>query len=364
MADCQIYGDWPGGHHLTNAVLHAATAVLLFLVLLHLTGDFWPSTLVAAIFAFHPLHVESVAWVSERKDVLSGLCFMLTLAAYIHYATNPFSTRRYLLVVALMAFGLLAKPMLVTLPCVLLLLDCWPLNRFRLFDSSIQGQPWNKHDGYSTLIVEKLPLLALSAAACWLTIWAQRDSGAIETLDRLPLTARLSNVVVAYATYLRQSFVPIDLAAYYPSLPTRLAAGNVIGAISLLTVISVAAYRWRHKHPYLLVGWCWFLGMLVPVIGIVQVGSQATADRYMYLPQIGLCIALAWGIAGLARQRHWNARACGAASVLLIAALMACSWRQASYWSGSEALWSRALACTTQNSFRAGTLCVLRRSPC
>jgi tetratricopeptide (TPR) repeat protein len=367
MADCQIYGVWPGGHHLTNVVLHGATAVLLFLALLRLTGDFWPSALVAAVFAIHPLHVESVAWISERKDVLSGFCFMLALAAYAGYARSPFSMRRYLAVLALLALGLMAKPMLVTLPCVLLLLDWWPLRRFEPFHKQPEGnQTTSMTCSSARLIVEKIPLLVLSGAACWLTIRAQRDADAFESLDRLSPAARVSNALVAYASYIRQSLLPFDLAAFYPYSPAELSAWKVLGAIVLLTAISLAAFSLRRSCPYLLVGWCWFLGMLVPVIGLIQVGAQAMADRYMYLPQIGLGIALAWGAADCARNRHWNARACHAAALLLIAGLMACSWKQTSYWFDGETLWTHALSCTTQNSVAHSALadvCLERGRP-
>jgi tetratricopeptide (TPR) repeat protein len=352
MADCQLYGLRPGGHHLTSVVLHGATAVVLFLVLLRMTGALWPSALAAALFAIHPLRVESVAWVAERKDVLSGFFFVLTLAAYVRYARLPFSLARYSAVLALFACGLMAKPMLVTLPCVLLLLDWWPLGR--LTRSSLDKQP-DCPDGklasgplpFINPLSEKIPLFALVAAACCVTIFAQRE--AISDPNRFSLATRTANALVAYATYVVQFFMPVDLAAFYPHPGDGLPAWQVAGSLAALATITILAIIRRRRFPYLLVGWLWFLGMLVPVIGIVQVGSQARADRYTYLPQIGLCIALAWGAADLARSWSVPRRMQAIAAVLVLLALMAGAWRQTSYWQNSEILWRHALACTTGN---------------
>ena len=332
MLDCQLYGLISEWHHLTNVLLHAATAILLFLILRQMTGDVWPSAFAAAVFAIHPLRVESVAWIAERKDVLSGLFFMLTLAAYLGYVRRPFSLARYLTVIGLFALGLMAKPMLVTLPFVLLLLDYWPLGRMT---------PWWR------LVVEKLPLLAFSAASCAATLWAQSD--AIASTDHVPFSLRLSNAAVSYVAYLVQLFYPVGLAVLYPLPLSGWPTWKVLGAVLVLLAISGGVVACRRRCPYLLLGWLWYLGMLLPVSGLLQVGSQAMADRYTYLPQIGLCIAIAWGASQATRSWPRRAWACGVASALAVATLMGCAWRQTSYWRDSETLWNRALDCTEQN---------------
>ena len=297
MVDCQLYGlDHPGGHHLTNVLLHAASCLVLFVVLRQMTGDLWPSAFVASLFAIHPLHVESVAWVAERKDVLSGLFFMLTLAAYVSYARRPFSLLRYLLTTALFALGLMAKPMLVTLPFVLLLLDYWPLGRIGATSQPVSREsrlPQQSSPALRRVLLEKLPWLAMAAASCAATFLAQGTS--VVVVQRLPLLTRIDNALVSYAAYLGQFFYPAGLAALYPHPQSSLPIWKIVAAVLLLLGVSLAALACRRKCPYLLVGWLWYLGMLVPVIGLVQVGSQAMADRYTYLTQIGLYIALAWG---------------------------------------------------------------------
>jgi tetratricopeptide (TPR) repeat protein len=332
LLDCQIYGLRAGGHHSTSVLLHAATAVLLFLVLRQMTGALWPSALVAAIFAVHPLRAESVAWISERKDVLSGLCFVLTLGAYTWYCREPQSWRRYLPVVAIFALGLMAKPMLVTLPFVLLLLDYWPLGR----SASLRR-----------LVVEKIPLFLLTALCCVVTVWVQASADAMD--KHLSPWARGSTALVSYVAYLGQFFWPVGLAVLYPHPGDSISVGNAIGALLVLAGISAVAMAFRRRCPYLLVGWLWYLGMLVPVSGVAQAGSQARADRFTYLPQIGLCIALVWGAAGACRSRPGRRWLGGIGSALVLAALAGCAWRQASFWHDSEILWNRALACTSGN---------------
>ena len=303
MLDCQLYGLEPWGHHLTSLLLHAATAILLFLVLLRMTGDLWPCAFVAAVFAIHPLRVESVAWVAERKDVLSGFFFVLTIGAYVNSLRRPFSLARYLPVIVLFALGLMSKPMLVTLPVVLLLLDYWPLGRVPdCGNASGSSKPLH-------LLIEKLPLFALVLLSCGVTLWAQRGAGAMEALKHLPLDWRLGNAAVATVAYLGQLFYPAHLAVYYPHPGFDLPAWKILGASLVLIGVTAGAWVWRRKHPYLLVGWLWYLVMLLPVIGLVQVGNQAMADRYTYLPQIGVAIGLSWGIAQVTRtwtaQRPW-----------------------------------------------------------
>jgi tetratricopeptide (TPR) repeat protein len=358
LLDVRLYGFWAGGHHLTNVLLHAVNAILLFLVLRRMTGRLWPSGLAAALFAIHPLHVESVAWVSERKDVLSGLCFMLTLAAYLGYVRRPFSLPRYLLVVLCFALGLLAKPMLVTLPLVLLLLDYWPLGRWRPSgDCPLQpapstaggrpGFPWR-------LFIEKVPLLLLAAASCAVTLIAQ--STAVVASEQLPWNERLANAVVSYARYLGQSFWPACLAVWYPHPQHTLPWWTVAGCAMFLLGASLLALIWRRSYPYLLVGWLWYLGMLVPVIGLVQVGSQARADRYMYLPLIGLSLAVAWGAAQFADASADHRRACGIVAATVLSLLGGCAWQQVSYWQDSETLWTHTLECTSRNCVAYGNL--------
>jgi protein O-mannosyl-transferase len=379
MLDCQLYGLNPGLHHLNNVLLHAGAAILLLLVLWRMTDALWPSALVAALFAIHPLRVESVAWVSERKDVLSGLFFMLTLAAYVAYARRPtFSLTRYLAVIALFALGLMAKPVLVTLPFLLLLLDYWPLGRWgtgpffggktslanKRLSENMDLSPSAPHDITAgaakigtvpwRLIVEKVPLLVLTVASCVTTIVAQ--GRAVIALDTAPLGSRIANAVVAYAAYLGQFFWPRGLAVFYPHPRDSLLLGQVAGASLLLIGITAAAVGWRRRYPYLLVGWLWYLGMLVPMIGLVQVGRHAMADRYTYLPAIGLCLALVFGAAQVVAARPGWRRPAAMAAVGLLAAWMGCAWQQTTSWRNSETLWTRALACTHNNSFAYGNL--------
>ena len=341
LLDVRLFGLHAGGHHLTSVLLHAAAAVFLFLALLRLTGDPWPSAFVAAVFAVHPLRAESVAWVSEGKDVLSGLFFMLTLWAYAGYARRPFSWVRYLPVAALFALGLMSKPMLVTLPFVLLLLDYWPLRRL---------SPATGGGAFAVprrVVFEKLPLLALTAASCVATYFAQGE--AVAPIDLIPLSARIANAVVSYAAYMGQLFIPRGLAVFYPHPGSGLPIEKVVVSAVVLAVVSTLALVWRRRYPYLFVGWFWYLGMLVPVIGLVQVGSQAMADRYTYLPQIGLCLSVAWGGAQLTASWRYRRLACGAVAGIALAVLIGLGWRQVSYWRTSETLWTHTLASTGRN---------------
>ena len=335
MLDSELYGLNPGGHHLTNVLLHAATAILLFLVLRQTTGALWRSAFVAAVFAIHPLRVESVAWVAERKDVLSGLFFVLTIGAYARYARLPWSPFRYALVLLCLALGLMSKPMLVTMPLVLLLLDVWPLQRIpRTLNVPMK------------LIWEKLPFVALAAASCVVTLIAQRS--AMPPVARFTLPLRIGNALIAYVDYLRQMFYPTNLAILYPWDAARISGGNIALSLTVLLVVTAAVIFLRQRR-FLLMGWLWYLIMLLPVIGILQVGNQAQADRYTYLPQIGLYLLLAWGIADLcARLRYRTALLTGVASIILIS-LTYLARAQTAYWHDSESVWSHALACTTDN---------------
>ncbi len=368
MLDCHIYGLNPAGHHLTSVLLHAASSVILFLVLLRMTGDLWPSAWVAAVFAVHPLHVESVAWVAERKDVLSGLFFMLTLGAYALYAEHR-SLARYLAVAGCLALGLMAKLMLVTVPFVLLLLDYWPLGRFR--GAAGTGSQVHRftgsqvHRGSDTwlgrmpagcqLVMEKLPLLALSAVSCGITLSTHATMQSDRHLEPLSFLTRLANALVSYAEYLGQSFYPIDMAVFYPHLGTRLPMAWAGGSFVLLVAITAAvAYCWR-RRPYLPVGWLWFLGMLLPVLGFVGTFPNARADRYTYLSQIGLSIALAWGVWNVYQSRQsshaasWRRWTLGVVSGGAVLTLAVVAWRQTTYWRNSETLWTHTISCPGQN---------------
>ena len=332
MLDCQLYGLNPAGHHLTNVLLHTATVIALFLVLRQMTGALWRSAFVAAVFAIHPLRVESVAWVAERKDVLSGLFFMLTIGAYVRYARRPWSPARYGLVLLLFALGLLSKPMLVTLPLVLLLLDYWPLQRVE--PRKLSG-----------LVLEKLPLLALSAAACVTTLLAQTTA----MIRSIPLPMRIGNALAASTVYLGQMVYPAGLAVFYPFPRNGAPAWDVALAGTLLAGFSALAFRQRRKQPWLLMGWLWYLVILLPVVGIIQVGQQAHADRYTYLPQIGIYVALTWLAAQWAAKWHAGRMTMGSLMTIVLGVFMICGWKQTTYWKNRETLWTHTLGCTTSN---------------
>jgi len=336
MLDCQLYGTNAGWHHLTSVLLHLASAIALFLVLKGMTGALWRSAFVAALFAVHPLHVESVAWIAERRDVLSGLFFMLTLGAYAGYSCHPRSNRRYLMVVLMLVLALMSKPMAVTLPFVLLLLDYWPLKRFALPDSG--SFPWR-------LILEKIPLLALSGAVCVATLFAQR-----EAIQTVPVSLRIGNALISYVAYLGQMIYPAGLAVFYPYPSTGLALWEIIAASTLLLVVTLVAVAFRRRQPWFLIGWLWYLAMLVPVIGLIQSGLRARADRYTYLPQIGLYILLTWTAVELMASRRSRRRVLGGSAVVILAALVLCARVQTSYWRNSEVLWTHTLACTSDNA--------------
>jgi tetratricopeptide (TPR) repeat protein len=352
MLDCQLYGLAPAGHHLTNVLLHATVAVLLFLVLRQMTGALWRSAFVAAVFAIHPLRVESVAWVSERKDVLSGVFFMLTIGAYVRYVRHSWSLARYLAVVLSFAFGLMSKPTLMTLPFVLLLLDYWPLGRVTGDQWRVTGEKTGKpsilNPQISTLLLEKLPLFMLSAASCVQA--AIGNSPAFGSNKSLPVILRISNAMTSYVAYIWQMICPVKLAVLYPFPVKGLPLGEVVGAVILLVFISTVLFMLRQRHPCYLVGWLWYLGMLVPMIGFIQAGVQARADRYTYLPQIGLYLLLTWATADLSAGWRHRRVVLGGGSTIILIALIFCARTQTSYWRNSESLWTRVLACTSDNS--------------
>lgn len=358
IVDVQCYGLWPGGHHLTNILLHAASAVVLFLALRQMTRTFWRSLFVAAMFAVHPLRVESVAWVAERKDVLSGLCFMFTLLLYVRYARQPSGGRRAA-VLAIFALGLMAKSMLVTLPGVLLLLDFWPLGRWRpkRFAPDLPAASLGiRQEPFGNLLREKVPLFLMAVAVSVVVAAGQQSAGAMSRIGHLALDVRLANAAVSYIRYLGKMLWPVDLAIVYPhpavyadAIPTLLWQG-VFAAMGLAAVSALVLFDAR-RRPYLAVGWFWYLGMLLPVIGLVQVGNQAMADRYSYLPMIGISIIIVWGAADLvSHSRVMRAAASTAAVGVLIACMMVAA-HQVSYWRDSFIVAQHAIDVTKDNYF-------------
>ncbi|MGA3268999.1 MAG: tetratricopeptide repeat protein [Verrucomicrobiota bacterium] len=369
MLDCQLYGLNPAGPHLTNVLLHAANAILLFLLLRNMTGALWRSAVVAAVFAVHPLRVESVAWVSERKDVLSGLFFMVTLLCYAKgvscdecrvireensdsqakVSSSPVTRHPslfYWLAVVCFALGLLSKSMLVTTPWVLLLLDYWPLGRFTP-TSDVGVQRFTpKAFGVKRLLVEKIPFLVLSAASCAATLLVPEE---LAPGNQVSFALRLENAFTACLTYIWQMIYPARLAGLYPYPANGPSWAEVALALAVFVAVSFAALAGWKKRPYFLVGWLWYLGMLAPVIGLVQISYYAHADRYTYLPQIGLYILVAWGAVELCRAWRWRRAVLGAVAGLTLAVLMACAHSQAGYWQDSVTLWEHTLACTTDN---------------
>jgi len=353
MLDCQLYGLNPKGHHLTNVFLHLLNTLLLFFILQRMTGALWRSGLVAAFFALHPLHVESVAWVAERKDVLSTLFWLLTMWGYIWYVERPRLTR-YLLTLLAFTLGLMTKPMLVTMPCVLLLLDYWPLKRFQLSQPGgdtpattgifkEQGVPFLR------LLLEKTPFFALAAASSIVTFLAQRSGGAVSALDVYPVKIRIANALVSYVSYIGQMVWPRGLAVFYPHPGTHLPGWHAVGAGLLLACISIAVIRAARRHPYLAVGWLWYLGTLVPVIGLVQVGAQAMADRYTYVPLIGLFVIIAWSIPDLLAGNHYRKIVLSMAVGTVLLALTVSSWLQVQHWKNNLTLFKHALKVTAKN---------------
>jgi protein O-mannosyl-transferase len=375
---------YPSGHHLVNLAIHVANTLLLFLVLRWMTSAVWPSAFVAALFAVHPLHVESVAWIAERKDVLSTFFGLLTIGAYAWYAQRP-GKARYLLVFTLLGVGLMAKPMLVTLPCLLLLLDYWPLGRLNLGGTAATAnRPLAPAPGPDTqsrrqtgchrrggtepetalgrlpgvwrLVLEKVPLLALSAASCAVTYYAQKLGGAVAPIDKVLLGDRIANALLAYASYIGKMFWPAKLAALYP-LPKHYDPLAVAGVAILLAAISVAVlWGARRGRRYLAVGWFWYLGTLVPVIGLVQVGSQSMADRYTYLPLVGLFVITAWGAADLAASiRNSRKLLVPLAGTVLLVCILLTTW-QVPWWSDNVTLFQHAVDVTEENALAHAAL--------
>ena len=346
MLDCQLYGMTPGQHHLTNVLFHILNTLLLFLVLKKMTGDFWQSSFVAALFALHPLHVESVAWVAERKDVLSTFFWIMTLWSYTRYVEHS-GLNRYLLVLLFFILGLMAKPMLVTLPFVLLLLDYWPLNRFQ-FENSGYDKKSEQVRFSLALILEKIPLFVLSAASSVVTFLAQKSSGAVSPLAATPIKVRIANAMVSYVNYIGKMIWPHNLAVIYP-YQRDILLWKIAGASALLVAITVVVFMMVKTKPYFAVGWLWYIGTLVPVIGFVQVGMQAMADRYTYVPLIGIFIIIAWGIPDLVPKLRYKRIGFAALTTVVLTILIIISRLQVTYWSNSTTLFEHAINVTVDN---------------
>ncbi|MFZ0035446.1 MAG: tetratricopeptide repeat protein [Sedimentisphaerales bacterium] len=354
MLDCQLFGLNPAGHHLTNLLLHTANTLLLFAILKRMTKAIWQSVFVAAVFALHPLHVESVAWIAERKDVLSTLFWLLTMAAYTGYVRHP-GTSRYLLTVLIFTLGLMAKPMLVTLPFVLLLLDYWPFGRLESVKAAAPGSqksPQKRVDWYGIyrLVREKIPFFVLSAISSVITFVVQRKEGAVSEIDAIPLMSRLANALVSYINYIGKTAWPTKLAVLYPHPLTNPPSLQIILNLLVLVAASAAVIFLAVRHRYLLTGWFWYLGTLVPVIGLVQVGSQAMADRYTYVPLIGLSIIIAWGLADLLPKLRYREIMIGISMSAVLLTLSMCTHLQLRYWRNSITLFERALEVTEENA--------------
>ena len=340
MLDCHLFGTNAGWHHLTNLLLHIANTLLLFAVLKQMTAALWRSAFVAALFALHPLHVESVAWIAERKDVLSTLFWLLTMIAYVSYVRHP-SIIRYLLAILVFALGLMAKPMLVTLPFVLLLLDYWPLGRLRL-RGDVNRKSWSRP------VREKVPFFILSAISSVVTFLVQQKGGAMSRLDWIPLIIRFGNAFVSYVKYIGKMFWPSRLAVLYPYPADMALLWPMMSALVLLAV-SVLVIRLAPKYKYLLVGWLWYLGTLFPVIGLVQVGSQALADRYTYIPLIGLFIIIGWVLPDLLSKWQYRRTTLGISAGIVLVAMLLCTRMQVSHWRNSKSLFEHALNVTEGN---------------
>ena len=347
MLDVQLFGLNPGAHHWTSVVFHMTNTLLLFMVLRLMTGNIWRCGFVALLFAIHPLHVQSVAWIAERKDLLSTFFGLLAIWGYIRYVQFP-TIGRFMPVLLFFILSLMAKPMMVTLPFVLLLLDYWPLERFR-FGFKPEVSPHSQRSALkAALMLEKIPLLVVSAVSCIITVYAQQAGGAIGSSVAYPFHVRMANALISYVSYIGQMIWPSNLAVFYP-YPGVLPGWQVFVAGILLAGITCLAIRFVKSKPWLIVGWLWFLGTLVPVIGLVQVGTQAMADRYTYVPLIGLFIILAWGVPDLLKRFRYQKFGLAVITALVTITLTIVSWEQVKIWQSSVTLFERALAVTKNN---------------
>jgi len=334
MLGCQLHGIQSGWHHLTNVLLHTITTLLLFGLLRRMTGAFWRSAFVAFVFALHPMHVEAVAWVAERKEVLSGLFWLLTLGAYVSYTKRP-GILRYLLVVAMFLGGTMSKPMIVTLPFALLLIDVWPLSR------------WTRATA-GRLILEKLPLLGISAVASIIAFLVQSRGGAVSTLELLPFGLRIKNALISYVIYVLKFFWPANMSVIYP-YPQQIPVWQAIGAGLIIAGISIAAIVEIRRRPYLFAGWFWFLGTLIPVIQLVQIGLEPRANRYTYIPYIGLSIIVAWGVTEMFERQAWGRLFLPIAGAAVCAACFVVTHYNLGYWRNSQSLFEHAIEVTSNN---------------
>jgi len=354
MLDHELYGLNAGGYHGTNLIWHLLNTLLIFFVFLRMTGAVWRSAFLAALFALHPLHVESVAWIAERKDVLSTFFWLLTMAAYVVYVRRPGRTR-YLLLLLVFSLGLMAKPMLVTLPFCLLLMDFWPLGRTRFMTAAMpaedrkdgeEGQPMPR--GLWSLFAEKAPLFVLAFLAGLLVYYTEERAGVLSSFDAFPLSLRIAHAFVSYFLYLGKAVWPVNLAVFYPhpgawpSLWVALAAGLLI-ACTILTV------RWHRRFPYALTGWLWYLGTMAPLIGLVQLGTQGMADRYTYVPLTGIFLILAWGLPDILGRWKYRVAALSLGALIVLSLLGGLAWRQAGYWRDAETLFRQAVRVTDNN---------------
>ena len=349
MLDYQLYGLHPKGHKLTNLFLHISSALILFIVLLRMTGTLWQSVFVATLFALHPLNVESVVWIAERKNVLSTFFWLMTMWTYFHYAEKP-TFKRYGLVFLFFTLGLMSKPMLVTLPFVLLLLDYWPLRRLKLGQerdsNEISEKTTTKRSEIFRLVLEKIPLFLLTVGLSIVTVYYQNIAGALKSLDLFPLQVRLANAIVSYLEYLGKMIWPSGLAVFYPHPESSLATWKWVLCFLVLVAITTISIRFIKKAPYFIVGWLWYLGTLVPVIGIIQVGSQAMADRYAYVPLIGIFIIVAWGVPELISKWRYKEKVLSVSGGIIIFLLLITTWKQVNHWKNNITVFEHAVRVT------------------
>ena len=354
MLDCELYGLNPAGHHWTNVEFHIANTLLLFIILFKMTGTLWQSVFVAALFALHPLHVESVAWVSERKDVLSTFFGLLSIAAYYRYVKTS-SAKYYTLVIALLCLGLMAKPMLVTIPFVMLLLDFWPLKRYQYQHDF----PLTSLKAYREairrnhlIIIEKIPLFIPVIISCIVTFFAQKSEGAVKAIEVLPMKYRIENAIVSYVDYVLKTIWPHKLAVFYPHPGNSLSGWQIVGATLLIVTAILFALRALKEHPYVAVGLFWYLGTLIPVIGLMQVGDQAMADRYTYIPLVGIFIVIAWGGTDILKRWRYRKIYLSVFAMIILSALTARTFFQAHHWKNSVTLFENAIK-VTENNYKA-----------
>ena len=354
MLDCEFYGLNPAGHHWTNVEFHIVNTLLLFIILFKMTGTIWRSAFVAALFALHPLHVESVAWVSERKDVLSTFFGLLSIAAYYHYA-KTLSVKYYTLVIILLCLGLMAKPMLVTIPFVMLLLDFWPLKRFQYqhdFNLKSEEACSNAIRRNYRIIIEKIPLFIPVVISCIVTFFAQKSEGAVKAIEALPMKYRIENAIVSYVNYVLKAIWPHKLAAFYPHPVDSLSGWHIIGATLLIVASILFAIKAFKEHPYVAVGLFWYLGTLVPVIGLLQVGDQAMADRYTYIPLIGIFVVIAWGGTNILKRWRYGKIFFSIFAMIILSAFTAKTFYQARHWKNSVTLFEHTIN-VTENNYKA-----------